>query len=279
MATWNIGKTLGNPGGFGQVYEVVLSDNSRKGALKKLHNPNTVNKQRFEREIKILQTLKHKHIIEIIEWNLNGQPPVVVGPYYIMEYMAGGDLRAVINDIIFSQKKIFSQKWCLEKIIFPVIEALEFAHSKETYHRDLKPENLLFTTTAHDHLKVADWGLGKDINKESLALTAGAGGLGGTTGYCSPEQWFYNNTIDGRTDIYSLGVIFYEMMTGKRPQVFNPLNGQQYIIAKPSSQNHSSIPAALDNAILKMLAYDIRNRYQSISQLKNDLSSIYQTLK
>ncbi|GAJ16248.1 unnamed protein product, partial [marine sediment metagenome] len=160
----------------------------------------------------------------------------------------------------------------------PIIEALEFAHSKGTYHRDLKPENLLFTTTAHDHLKVADWGLGKDINKESLALTAAAGGVGGTTGYCSPEQWFYNNTIDGRTDIYSLGVIFYEMMTGKQPQVFHPLTGQQYTVPKPSSQNHSSIPLALDNAILKMIAYDLKNRYQTVSQLKNDLFVIYRSL-
>jgi serine/threonine protein kinase len=63
---------------YGSEKNCFASDNRRKGALKKLHNPDTINKQRFEREIKILQTLKHKHIIEIIEWNLNGQPPVVI---------------------------------------------------------------------------------------------------------------------------------------------------------------------------------------------------------
>lgn len=278
MAQWNIGKVLGNPGGFGQVNEVVMSDNSRKGALKRLHKPNTVNIQRFEREIKILQTLNHKHIIDIIEYNLNGQPPVVVGPYYIMELMEGGDLRGKMNDILHQQRKLFSQKWTLEKVVFPIIEALELAHSRGTYHRDLKPENVLFTTTAHDHLKVADWGLGKDINKESLALTAAAGGVGGTTGYCSPEQWFYNNTIDGRTDIYSLGVMFYEMMTGSRPQVFNPLTGQQFSVPSPSSKNHSSIPQSLDTAILKMIAYDLRNRYQTVAQLKSDLLAIYRLM-
>ena len=278
MAQWNIGKVLGNPGGFGQVNEVVMSDNSRKGALKRLHNPNTVNKQRFEREIKILQTLNHKHIIDIIEYNLNGQPPVVVGPYYIMELMEGGDLRGKMNDILHQQKKLFSQKCTLEKVVIPILEALELAHSRGTYHRDLKPENVLFTTTAHNHLKVADWGLGKDINKESLALTAAAGGVGGTTGYCSPEQWFYNNTIDGRTDIYSLGVMFYEMMTGGRPQVFNPLTGQQFNVPSSPTKNHSTVRPALDTAILRMMAYDLRNRYQTVGQLKSDLLTIYRSM-
>ena len=276
MVRWNIGKTLGKPGGFGQVYEATSSDN-KKGALKKLHNPNDVNKQRFEREIKILQTLKHKHIIDIYEWNLNGQPPAVVGPYYIMEYMAGGDLRGKMNEIFHKQNKLFSQKWTLEKIIFPITEALELAHSQKTYHRDLKPENLLFTTIAHDHLKVADWGLGKDINKESLALTAAAGGVGGTAGYCSPEQWFYNDIVDGRTDIYSLGVIFYEMMTGQLPTVYNN-SGQTFNIPVPSSLKHPSISKELDNVIMKMMAFDVSNRYQTISEVKVALIPIYKSM-
>ena len=192
--------------------------------------------------------------------------------------MEGGDLRGKMNDILHQQKKLFSQKWTLEKVVIPILEALELAHSRGTYHRDLKPENVLFTTTAHNHLKVADWGLGKDINKESLALTAAAGGVGGTTGYCSPEQWFYNNTIDGRTDIYSLGVMFYEMMTGGRPQVFNPLTGQQFNVPSSPTKNHSTVRPALDTAILRMMAYDLRNRYQTVGQLKSDLLTIYRSM-
>jgi len=278
MAEWNKVKPIGKPGGFGQVYEVVSSDNSRRGALKILHDPNEVNKQRFKREIEILQELNHYHIIDIFEWNLYGQPPQVVGPFYIMELMEGGDLRGKLNDILHNQQKLFSRKWTLEMIIFPVLSALELAHSEEKYHRDIKPENLLFTDVHHNHLKVADWGLGKDINKESLALTTTAGGLGGTKSYCSPEQWFNNDTIDGRTDIYSLGVVFYEMMTGKQPRVFDLLTGERYTIPLPSSQNHPTISPALDNVILRMLAYDIKYRYQTVSEVKNDLLAIYPSI-
>ncbi len=278
MSVWNIVKPIGKPGGFGQVHEVVSSDNSRRGAMKKLHNPNEVNKQRFKREIEILQELNHNHIIDIFEWNLEGQPPQVVGPFYIMELMEGGDLRGKLNDVLHQQKKLFARKWTLEVVIFPVLSALELAHPKGKYHRDIKPENLLFTDINHNHLKVADWGLGKDISKESLALTATAGGVPGTRSYCSPEQWFYNDTIDGRTDIYSLGVVFYEMMTGKQPRVFDLLTGERYSLLPPSSHNHPTISPYLDNVILKMLSYDIKNRYQNVSQVKNDLLTIYRSM-
>jgi len=274
MATWNIGKTLGKPGGFGQVYEVTSSDN-KKGALKKLLNPSTVNKQRFEREIKILQNLRHQNIITIYEWNLEGHPPVVIGPFYIMEYMAGGDLRAKMNDILKVQGKLFAQKWALQIVILPIIEALQLAHSNGTFHRDLKPENLLFTTTSHDHIKVADWGLGKDINKESLALTAAAGGLGGTHGYAAPEQWF-DLPVDGRADIFSLGIIFYEMMTGKLPPSYD--NFYNRIPVPLPSQYHPSISSQLNNVILKMIALRPENRYQSIQQVKTDMLSVYRLI-
>ncbi|MDI9364020.1 MAG: hypothetical protein QM541_03640 [Flavobacterium sp.] len=85
-------------------------------------------------------------------------------------------------------------------------------------------------------------------------------------------------TVDGRTDIYSVGIMFYEMMTGKIPQVFDPLTGQRFNVPIPSSQNHPSISTALDNAILRMIAFDLNSRYQSVSQLKIELSSIYRSL-
>jgi len=273
MASWNIIRTI-DQGGFGKVYE-VKSSTGQKGALKELKNPNAINLKRFEREITILQTLKHQSIISIYEWNLQGSPANNLGPYYIMEYMEGGSLLQKMTNMFHVKNGLFAQKWALGAVILPIIDALQLAHSKYTYHRDIKPANLLFTTTAQNVIKVADWGIGKDINRVSIALTVG--GIG-TPSYCSPEQWFANAAIDGRTDIYSLGILFYEMMTGKIPQVFNPTTGQRFLIPTPSSQNHSSISQALDKAILKMMDYDTINRYQTVAQLKTDLSAIYRLM-
>lgn len=273
MANWNIIRTI-DEGGFGKVYE-VKSDTGKRGALKEQKNPNSVNLKRFEREINILQTLKHPSIISIYEWNLQGSPANNIGPYYIMEYMEGGSLKEKMAEMFNVKHGLFAQKWALGAVILPVLEAMQLAHSNFTYHRDLKPANLLFTTSQQNVIKVADWGIGKDINRVSIALTVG--GIG-TPAYCSPEQWFANATVDGRTDIYSLGIMFYEMMTGKIPQVFNPTTGQRFTIPTPSSQNHPSISAALDNAILKMMAYDAINRYQTVSQLKTELNTIYRSM-
>ena len=277
MANWKIINTI-DQGGFGKVYEVE-SDSGKKAALKELlRSTHTANLQRFQTEIKILQSYNHKHIIRIFESNIEGTPPNY-GPWYVMEFMAGGSLQNK-NAEMFRDGKLWSQKWTLLNVIFPILDALQYAHKHITnpsFHRDLKPSNLLFTN--ENQIKVADWGIGKDINKESIALTVG--GIG-TSGYCSPEQWLWfpgsNIKVDGRTDIYSLGIIFYEMMTGRMPQVFNGNTGSMLNTPTAPSLNHPSISKYLDSIILKMIAYRPENRYQSIQQLKYDLQLILNNL-
>lgn len=269
MATWNIIKTI-DEGGFGKVYE-VKSTTGQRGALKELKSLNPSNVIRFQREIEILHTLNHNNIIEIYDSNLNGNPPNI-GPFYVMEFMSGGSLKTKMHQMFNVKKGLFAQKWALGTVILPIINAIELAHAKIIFHRDIKPANLLFTE--QNLIKVADWGIGKDVNRNSIALTVG--GIG-TPGYCSPEQWFAITAIDGRTDIYSIGIIFYEMMTGKLPQVYNN-SGQVFNVPAPSSQNHPSISTQLDNAILKMIAYDANNRYQTIGQAKAALTIIYNSL-
>lgn len=274
MATWNIIRIL-DEGGFGKVYE-VQSATGQRGALKELKRPDPERIKRFEREIKIIQSLNHTHIVNIFESNINGNPPNY-GPWYVMEYMAGGSLKDKMVNIIVEQKKLFSQKWTLGNVILPVAEALKLAHSENIYHRDIKPANLLFTE--QNQIKVADWGIGKDVNRESIALTVA--GMWRTPSYCSPEQWFHPSAfgeVNQRTDIYSLGVLFYEMMTGKLPQVFNENNGQSYTVPSPSSQNHSSISSELDTAILKMIKINVNERYQNMQQVIDTLRPIYQKL-
>lgn len=253
-------------GGFGHVYKVKASDDNIY-AMKILQNLNKTNKQRFDREIKILTQLDHPNIVKIIEWNLGGEPPDF-SPWYTMEYLAGGSLRQHM-DSRFQENYVFERNWTIKAIILPTLHALGQAHEAGIYHRDLKPDNILYTDSHKAQIKITDWGLGRDIERKSLALTAAIGEIGGTPGYCAPEQWFAFENIDGRADIFSLGVIFYEMMTGRRPPPYNN-DGKRSVILPPSNF-HPTISKDLDDVILRMLDPDPANRYRSVMQLIPDI--------
>jgi len=262
-----------NSGAFGTVYEIETDDNMRY-ALKEVKNLNITNKQRFEREIKILSQLNHPNIVKILQWNMGGEAPNFT-PYYIMEYLGGGSLRQHMDEKFSGNERyVFERKWTINRIILPTCNALAQAHSSNIFHRDLKPDNIMYTDPNKAEIKITDWGLGKDINRESLALTAAAGGeIGGTPGYCSPEQWFaFDNLIDGRTDIFSMGIIFYELMTRIRPPSYD--NKMNRPPVDPPSKYHSTISRKLDRCIMKMIDLKPENRQQSIWDLIFDLETL-----
>jgi serine/threonine protein kinase len=262
-----------NSGAFGTVYEIEGDDN-KKYALKELINLNTTSKERFEREIKILSQLNHPNIVKIFQWNIGGEPPNF-SPYYIMEYLSGGSLRQHMEERFRTEQKyVFERRWTINRIMLPVCNALAQAHSVNIYHRDLKPDNILYTSPDRSEIKIADWGLGKDISRESLALTAASGGqIGGTPGYCSPEQWFaFDDLIDGRADIFSLGILFYEMMTRKRPSAYD--NQMKRPSVDPPSKYHSTISRKLDRCILKMIDLKPENRQQSVWDLIYEVETL-----
>ena len=259
-----------NSGAFGTVYEIETDENMRY-ALKEVKNLNITNKQRFEREIKILSQLNHPNVVKILQWNIGGEAPNFT-PYYIMEYLGGGSLRQHMDEKFSSDERyVFERKWTINRIILPTCNALAQAHSSNIFHRDLKPDNIMYTDPNKAEIKITDWGLGKDINRESLALTAAAGGeIGGTPGYCSPEQWFaFDDLIDGRTDIFSMGIIFYEMMTRIRPPSYD--NKMNRPPVDPPSKYHSTISRKLDRCIMKMIDLKPENRQQSIWDLIFDV--------
>jgi serine/threonine-protein kinase len=267
---YNVIKPLSS-GAFGTVYGVIGEDNN-KYALKELKFFDTANKKHFEREIKILSRLDHPNIVKIIQWNIGGDPPNF-SPYYIMEYLSGSSLRQHMDEK-FSKRYLFERKWTINRIILPVCNALAQAHTENIYHRDLKPDNIMYTSPDRSEIKITDWGLGKDINRESLSLTAAIGGqIGGTPGYCSPEQWFAfdDSIIDCRADIFSLGIIFYEMMTGTRPPAYN--DNMKRSAVDPSSKYHPTI-SQLDHCILKMIDLKPENRYQSIWDLIFEIETL-----
>jgi serine/threonine-protein kinase len=173
-------------GSFGTIYEVQSEDDNKVYALKELTNIDTVTKQRFEREIKVLSQLDHPNIVKIIQWNIGGDPPNFY-PYYVMEYLSGGSLRQHMDEKFDSD----DVKWTINRIILPVCNALAQAHSSNIYHRDLKPSNIMFTDATKSAIKITDWGLVKvedlsagnddnnsssssavNIDRKSLELTA-----------------------------------------------------------------------------------------------------------
>jgi serine/threonine protein kinase len=292
-------------GSFGIVYEILNEDDNRIYALKELTNMDTVSKQRFEREVKILSELDHPNIVKIFYWNVGGDAPKFA-PYYIMEYLGGNSLKDYMakkfdND----QSYFFDIGWTIKTIILPVCNALAQAHSSNVYHRDLKPSNIMFTDETKSAIKIADWGLVMienssldimgnsdnndndasatvELDRRSLELTAvvNEGSIGGTPDYCSPEQWFatVNNNdklVDGRTDIFSLGVIFYEMLTRRRPPPYDPNNPSlsRDEVGSPSKYNPLVVPQ-LDQCVLKMTDLKPENRQQSVWELISEIETI-----
>jgi serine/threonine protein kinase len=304
-------------GSFGTIYEILNEEDNKIYALKELTNMDTVSKQRFEREVKILSELNHPNIVKIFYWNVGGDPPKFA-PYYIMEYLGGNSLKEYMVEKFDSDEKYyFDISWTIKTIILPVCNALALVHSSNIYHRDLKPSNIMFTDATRASVKIADWGLVKiedpyavknddssaapistttttatttiststiatDIDRRSLELTAVAseGNIGGTPDYCSPEQWFAtvndnDKVIDGRTDIFSLGIIFYEMLTRRRPPPYDPNkpNMSRNTVEPPSIYNPSISPS-LDQCILKMVELSPENRHQSIWDLISEIETL-----
>jgi serine/threonine protein kinase len=268
---YQIVRKLGS-GGFGNVYEVQASDGNAY-AMKLLRDLSSSNKQRFETEIKILAKLNHPNIVKVLEWNLGGDPPDF-SPWYTMEYLRGGSLRDHMDDK-FKKAYVFHRNWSINTVILPACHALAQAHSAGIYHRDLKPENIMYTSGDKAQIKITDWGLGRDVGRKSIALTASVGQIGGTPGYCAPEQWFMFDTVDGRADVYSLGVIFYAMMTGRKPSTYDPRDKRlkRSKVVDPPSKYHPTITKELDMCILKMLELNAERRHHSVWQLISEIES------
>lgn len=259
-------------GGFGNVYKVQGSDGNTY-AMKVLKDLNKINKDRFDREIKILAQLDHPNIVKIVEWNLGGDPPDF-SPWYTMEYLRGGSLREHMDEK-FKDSYVFQRNWTIKAIILPALHALWQAHHAGIYHRDLKPDNIIYTDHHRAQIKITDWGLGRDIGRKSIVLTAATGEVGGTPDYCAPEQWFSFDNIDGRADIFSLGVIFYEMMTGRRPPTYD--KDSKRSVVDPPSKFHPTISKDLDHIILRMLELDPEGRYGSVLELIPDIELLEDT--
>lgn len=243
-------------GGMGAVYKARQEGLDRVVALKILPEEFAHDVRfalRFTREARALAKLNHSNIVSVFEFG-----NVEDTYYFLMEYVDGSTLRDVI------QARQLDPEHALA-IIPHLCDALQYAHDKGVIHRDIKPENILIAIDGS--VKIADFGLSRILGNEGLATgLTGTHQVMGTPRYMAPEQWEGAHGVDHRADIYSLGVVFYEMLTGELPI------GR---FAVPSQK--VEIDVRLDEVVLRTLEKEPQRRYQHASQLKSDVQSITST--
>ena len=238
-------------GGMGVVYKARQRELDRLVALKILPSASDpAFAERFTREARALARLSHPNIVAVYDY---GQTNGLA--YFMMEYVDGLNLRQLQAAARMTPQEALA-------IVPQICEALQVAHDQGIVHRDIKPENLLIDRKGR--VKIADFGIAKIVGAEGLDLTlTGAGEMVGTPAYMAPEQIEHPADVDHRADIYSLGVVFYQMLTGELPL------GK---FAPPSRK--VKIDVRLDDVVLRALEKEPELRYQQASEVRTQVETI-----
>ena len=254
-------------GGYAKVYKAI-GPGGREVALKIPLTDNlmaTMDMEvidRFRSEAELWKRLEHPNIVTLISGNTT---PL---PHMAMELMAGGNLKQLMKNHALTVGEAVS-------IMEQVLKGLSFAHRMASVHRDLKPENILFTTDGV--AKITDWGIGKFMASAGKSQSVG---IKGTLDYCAPEQ--YNKrqygTVDWQTDIFQVGVMFYEMLTGVNPfagEDFADCMGKVLMYEpEPPSVLNQDVPRELDDVIMKAIVKKKENRWESGAVILYELRRI-----
>ena len=272
---YHISEKLGI-GGMGAVYKTRDTSTGALYAIKMIYQPQEVELNRFKREFLTMSKIKHPNIVQVFNHGIYQEYHFI-----IMEYIEGVNLKKYFNQ----QKSMLIEKYgknnffkeymrAVLHVFMQISSALSHIHALDIIHRDLKPTNIMIT--ANGIAKLMDFGLSKQVGLSSGEFTI-AGSITGTVSYMSPEQ-SSGKRIDIRSDFYSLGIILFEILTGSKPfQSDNPIAILMMHIKEapplPRSFN-PEIPPAMERIILKLLAKDPIDRYQSADDLLEDLSAI-----
>jgi serine/threonine protein kinase len=252
---WQMKGLLGR-GGMGAVYHLHQADLDRDVAIKLLPIEASRDEhqvERFRREARTLAKLRHSGIVALHESGITPAGHF----YFVMEYVDGCPL----SDLIAAGKLDVPRAI---EVVRQVCDALAYAHDQGVIHRDIKPSNILIDSAGQ--VKVADFGLARvDRSSDSDAMTLShTGAFMGTPAYTAPEQARDAAHVDHRADLYSLGVLLYEMLTGELPRgVFQP----------PSRKAGSD--ARLDDVVQRALQERPEDRYQAAADIKRDVTSVH----
>jgi serine/threonine-protein kinase len=223
---------------------------------------------RFRREAQNAAALNHPAIVAVYDTG-EGETPAGPLPYIVMEYVKGVTLR----DIVQTDGPLPPRRAI--EIIADACQALNFSHQHGIIHRDVKPANIMVSTT--NAVKVMDFGIARAIADSGHSVTQTAAVIG-TAQYLSPEQ-ARGDTVDARSDVYSLGCVLYEILTGEPPFVGDSPFAVAYQHVRedpvPPSQRHPGLPADLDAVVLKALAKNPDNRYQTAAEMRADLVRVH----
>ncbi len=288
QAGLNVGEVIGpyqiasvlGIGGMGEVYLAQDTRLGRKVALKLLPPQFTIDPERvrrFEQEARTASALNHPNIVTIHEiGRTNG------AQFIVTEFVDGRTLRQRMTETRFSLPEALD-------VAIQVAGALEAAHAAGIVHRDIKPENIMLR--ADGYVKVLDFGLAKLTERQDFAsdsegatrklVKTNPGMVIGTVQYMSPEQ-ARGKEVDARTDIWSLGVVLYEMVTGRVP--FEGETPSHVIVSLmehelPSLTRYLGVPGELDRIVTKALRKKKEQRYQTTADLALDLKSLKQELE
>jgi len=252
-------------GGFATVYKAINKDGVPVAIklpkfLDETIDSSVLNK--FQAEADIWKKLKHKNIVTFLDSNIR---PV---PYMTIELMEGGNLGGLLKDHRLPVEDA-------KPLMLQILDGLSYAHRMASVHRDIKPENILFTKDGVP--KIADWGIGKFMASESVSQSIGTKG---TFLYSAPEQ-FDKDTygqVDWSTDIFQIGIVFYEMLTGKNPFKADELAAVMGLILtrqpKPPSSLNPDVSPELDEIIMKCIEKKKEDRWRSTDVLYSKLKEM-----
>jgi serine/threonine protein kinase len=257
VGPYRIVEQLGQ-GGMATVYKAYHASLDRYVALKALHPAFNEDKgfaSRFQREARVVAKLEHPNIVPIYDYaEHEGRP------YLVMKYIEGDTLKARLNQGPLSSEEI-------NQIVDSVGSALAYAHKQGVLHRDIKPSNVLVATDGQMYL--ADFGLARIAQSGESTLSSDM--IMGTPQYISPEQAMGKKDLDARTDLYSFGVMLYEMVVGQVPfnadTPFSVIHDHIYTPLPLPHKVNPNVPESVERVLLKSLAKEREDRYEDVTTL------------
>jgi len=266
LGRYYLAERLGE-GGMAVVYKAYDTRLERDVAIKIIRSgafpPDALGEllKRFEREAKSLAKLSHPNIVKVYDYGEHEG-----SPYLVMEYLPGGTLKKLLEKPMPWQDAI--------RLILPIARGVAYAHQRGILHRDIKPANILITESGEPML--SDFGIAKLFEVDQTTALTGSGMAIGTPEYMAPEQW--TGITSPQSDLYSLGIVLYEMVTGRKPYVADTPAAiliKQATEPLPSPRKFvNDLPEPLDLVLIKTLAKEPKDRYGDLKAFIGGLENL-----